>query len=207
LAADVQAIENGLILCRGKEREELVAELKSENHIFRARQTRHGRRAPLGEDWMSQLIDRLFKRAVIKGFKGYDLRRSFSTMVTAASGDDHLAMCLLWYSVPGLTNRYLRYPMELLVEELKKYSPLYQIGEENTQAEEETIPQNTEIREKKLVKKRSPSSVSKTKKGPIQASDDRNINLVETGRVEHRFFNSGWETLCTVTSDIGNLTG
>jgi integrase len=188
LVADVQAIENGLILCRGKEREELApilpetaeglkelsAELKPEDHIFRARQTRHGRRAPLGEDGMSQLIDRLFKRAGINGFKGHDLRRSFSTLVTAACGDDHLAMRLLRDSVPGLTNRYIRYPMELLVEALQKYSPLIQTGEE-------TPLRKSRIKGKKLLIKRSPSSVSKTKKENLKAADERNDGLVETG--------------------------
>jgi hypothetical protein len=53
------------------------------------------------------------------------------TLVTAASGDDHLAMRLLRDSVSGLTNRYIRYPMELLVEAMQKYSPLIQAGEEN----------------------------------------------------------------------------
>jgi integrase len=114
LAADVESIDNNMILVRGKERLELTPVLPEtaerlkglasgllpEDHIFRARQTRHGRRAPLGEDGTAQMIDRLFKRAGIEGFNGHDLRRTFATLVNIASGDEYLAMRLIRDSVP-----------------------------------------------------------------------------------------------------------
>ena len=79
LAGDIHMISNDLILCRGKEREEpapilpetaallkkLAADLNPEDHIFKAQQTRHGKKAPLGEDGMSQMIARLLARANI----------------------------------------------------------------------------------------------------------------------------------------------
>ncbi|OGO32334.1 MAG: hypothetical protein A2Z29_02525 [Chloroflexi bacterium RBG_16_56_11] len=99
-----------------------------EDFLFRARQTRHGHRAPLGEDGMSQLIGRLLARAGIKGFTGHDLRRTFATLVTEASRDEFLAMRLIRDRVPGLGERYIRYPMAQLVEALQKYSPVRQAG-------------------------------------------------------------------------------
>ena len=81
---------------------------------------------PLGEDGMSQLIGRLLARAGIQGFTGHDLRRTFATLVTAASHDEFLAMRLIRDRVPGLGDRYIRYPMDQLVEALQQYSPIRQ---------------------------------------------------------------------------------
>lgn len=53
---------------------------------------RGGRRQPLGEDGMSQLVGRLYARAGIEGMTGHDLRRSFATLVTEARGDEFLAI-------------------------------------------------------------------------------------------------------------------
>ena len=92
------------------------------------------------------MIDRLFQRAGIQGFKGHDLRRTFATLVTKTSSDEYLAMRLLRDSVPGLSNRYIRYPMEHLVEALQKYSPLRQAGEDST-------PQRLKVRKMKRVLK------------------------------------------------------
>ena len=108
---------------------EMARDLEPDDFLFVAQQTRHGRRAPLGEDGMSQLIGRLLERAGIKGFTGHDLRRTFATLVTTASHDEFLAMRLIRDRVPGLSERYIRYPMAQLVEALQKYSPVRQAGE------------------------------------------------------------------------------
>jgi integrase len=141
-ARDVAAIDHQLILCHGKERQELAPvlpetadrlremarDLAPDDFLFVARQKRHGRRAPLGEDGMSQLIARLFARAGIIGFTGHDLRRTFATLVTTASHDEFLAMRLIRDRVPGLGQRYISYPMDQLVEALQKYSPIKQLS-------------------------------------------------------------------------------
>ncbi len=188
LVKDIEAIDNGLILCRGKERQELTpilpetvarlkeisADLPLDNHIFVARQTRHGHKAPLGEDGMLQLIERLLKRAEIKGFRGHDLRRTFATLVNIASGDEYLAIRLLRDSVPGLSNRYIRYPVEHLVEALQKYSPLRQAGAENTHLKTEAEEKNNlTITTLSPVSKRGENGETK-----VIAPENR---LVETG--------------------------
>ncbi len=143
LAVDVAEISDDTILCHGKEREEpapilpqtqellkqMAVGLKPRDHLFVSRIARQGKKQPLGEDGMAQLVDRLFKRTGIKGFSGHDLRRTFATMVMAASKDELLTMRLLRDSVPGVGNRYIKYPMGQLVEALKKYSPVMLEGE------------------------------------------------------------------------------
>jgi integrase len=69
---------------------------------------------------MSQLVARLFRRAGIEGFTGHDLRRTFAMLVTVASEDEFLAMRLIRDVVSGLSNRYIRYPMDQLADGLKK---------------------------------------------------------------------------------------
>ena len=128
---------------------------------------------PLGENGMSQLIDRFLERADIEGFHGHDLRRTFATLVNVASGDEYLAMRLLRDSVPGLSNRYIRYPVEHLVESLQKYSPLRQAGEESTL-------QNPEAA-KIIWLPMKPSPVSKTVEGQKIDPIEPKIKLVETG--------------------------
>ena len=86
-----------------------------------------GQRAPLGEDGMSQLVDRLYARAGIKGFTGHDLRRTFATQVRLATGDECLAMRLLRDKIPGVNDRYLVFPPAELVDALSQYSPLHRI--------------------------------------------------------------------------------
>ncbi len=139
-AKDVTAIDHQLILCHGKERQELAPilpetidrlremarDLEPDDFLFVAQQKRQERRKQLGEDGMSQLIGRLLARAGIQGFTGHDLRRTFATLVTTASHDEFLAMRLIRDHVPGLGDRYIRYPMDQLVEALEKYSPLRQ---------------------------------------------------------------------------------
>jgi hypothetical protein len=51
------------------------------------------------------------------------LRRTFTTLVTTASHDEFLAMRLIRDTVPGLSNRSIRYPLDQLVDALLKYSP------------------------------------------------------------------------------------
>jgi hypothetical protein len=68
----------------------------------------------------------MLARAGIKGFTGHDLRRTFATLVTTASRDEFLAMRLLRDRIPGLGDRYIRYPMDQLVEALQQYSPIKQ---------------------------------------------------------------------------------
>jgi integrase len=136
-AIDVWAIANHLILCHGKEREEMapilpeteerlrrMAEgLAPGDFLFRAKRARHGQRAPLGEDGMRDWLEDIFTRAGITGFLPHDLRRTFATLVTAASNDEFLAMRLIRDKVPGLSDRYVNYPLAQLVAALEKYSP------------------------------------------------------------------------------------
>lgn len=86
---------------------------------------------------MSQLVERLFKRAGIKGFTGHDLPRTFATMVMVASKDELLAMRLMRDMVPGVGNRYIKYPMSQLEEALKMYSPVKLAGE----SEKPSVPE------------------------------------------------------------------
>jgi hypothetical protein len=101
---------------------------------------RHGRRVPLGEDGMSQLIEQLLARGGIQGFTGHDLRRTFTTLMTTASGDEFLAMRLIRDRVPGQGDRYIRYPMTELVEAIQRCSPLRQLGMQNGDNPGEYIP-------------------------------------------------------------------
>ncbi len=154
LVADVNKIRNNLIFCRGKQRDEdapilpetadrlraLAAGRPNEEHIFLAEQTRHGTRAPLGEDGMADLITRLFERAQITGFIRHDLRRTFASMINSAGADEYLAMRLLRDNVPMLHRVYISYDIQRLVEGLKKYSPLRQLEEGNASLPAETSP-------------------------------------------------------------------
>jgi len=138
LSADVVSIRDGLIFCRGKEREEwapvlpeaeerlqeLARGLSPSEYVFVSQRIYRGKREPLGEDVMSQLINRLYVRAGITGMTGHDLRRSFATLVTAASNDEFLAMRLLRDKIPGQSDRYINFPLIQLAEALKRYSPL-----------------------------------------------------------------------------------
>jgi integrase len=170
-ARDVAAIDRQLILCHGKERQELTPvlpetadrlremarDLVPDDFLFVARQKRHGRRVPLGEDGMSQLVARLLARAGIKGFTGHDLRRTFATLVTTASHDEFLAMHLIRDRVPGLSQRYISYPMDQLVEALQKYSPIRQ------SARQKGISDKTD--DKKISTALKPSPVLEAGKG------------------------------------------
>jgi len=118
---------------------QMAAGLAPGDHLFVSRFARQGKKRPLGEDGMSQLVERLFKRAGIEGFTGHDLRRTFATMVTVASKDELLAMRLIRDAVPGVGSRYIKYPMGQLVDALKMYSPAKLDGE----SEKPPVPEAT----------------------------------------------------------------
>jgi len=146
LSGDVVNIRDGLIFCRGKEREEwapvlpeaeerlqeLARGLSPSEYVFVSQRIYRGKREPLGEDGMSQLINRLYVRAGITGMTGHDLRRSFATLVNAASNAEFLAMRLLRDKIPGQSERYINFPLIQLAEALKRYSPLRLIGHNKT---------------------------------------------------------------------------
>jgi len=139
-AGDVRSIRDGIIWCRGKEREEytpllpeteellkqLVGTLSDNELIIRSTRIRAGRTQPLGEDGISQLIQRLFARSGMN-YLGHDLRRTFCTLVREASGDEFLAMRLARDIIPGMNNRYINAPLAKLRESLMKYSPIRSI--------------------------------------------------------------------------------
>jgi integrase len=137
-AADVFGIQDGIIWCRGKEREEWAPILPETEERLRAlaegrgpaeqvilsRRTRGGLRQPLGESGMWQLVAQLYARAGITGMKGHDLRRSFATLATEGSGDEFLAMRLLRDKVAGQSDRYVRFSSRQMKQGLERYSPL-----------------------------------------------------------------------------------
>jgi len=142
-AGDVRSISDGIIWCRGKEREEytpllpeteellkqLMGTLSDDEPIIRSTRIRDGMTQPLGEDGMSQLIQRLFARSGIK-YLGHDLRRTFCTLVREASGDEFLAMRLARDIIPGVNDRYINADPAKLRESLLKYSPVRLIRHE-----------------------------------------------------------------------------
>lgn len=78
--------------------------------MLRSRRVRNGYNQSLGEDGMSQLLGRLFSRAKID-IKGHELRRTFTTLVREASGDEFLGMWLIRDKIPGQSDRYINSPM------------------------------------------------------------------------------------------------
>jgi len=154
---DVHSIRDGIIWCRGKERNEhtpllpetqellqqLAGTLSDEEPIIRSRRIRAGTTQPLGADGISQLIQGLFHRSGLD-YKGHDLRRTFCTLVSEASGNENLAMRLARDKVDPLKDRYINVDPVKLRENLIKYSPLRlispkrtaQAGEKPTQAGE-----------------------------------------------------------------------
>jgi len=146
LAEDVLNIKDGLIWCRGKERDEfapvlteteqrlreLSQNLNGDQAIILANRIYRGERRPLGEDGMAQLIARLYARAGIIGLTGHDLRRSFATLVTTASNGEFIAMRLLRDKIPGQSDRYINFPIPRLREALERYSPLRLIEQKET---------------------------------------------------------------------------
>jgi integrase len=131
-ADDVRDVRDGIIWVRGKERDEytpllpetearltqMAEGLGPEDRVFR------GPRDALGEEGLSRLVGRLYKRAGLHNIAGHDLRRTFATMVREASGDEFLAMRLLRDRIPGQNDRYLAVTPAILREALEKYSPL-----------------------------------------------------------------------------------
>jgi len=121
-AGDVRSIRDGIIWCRGKERDEdtpllpetqellqqLADTLPDEEPIIRSTRIRSGMTQPLGEDGMRQLIQRFLMRSNLKyEYTGHDLRRSFCTLVREASGDEFLAMRLARDKILGINDRYI----------------------------------------------------------------------------------------------------
>ncbi|MBA7688610.1 hypothetical protein ES703_97095 [subsurface metagenome] len=142
LAGDVRKARDNIIWCWGKERNEdapILSEtlsllyeltpksLPDDQPVLRSRRIRNGSTQPLGEDGISQLIDRLFKRAGIERRRGHDLRRTCSTLVQQASGDEFLAMRLIRDKIPGYNDRYINTRLPYLVAALNRYSPLHLI--------------------------------------------------------------------------------
>jgi site-specific recombinase XerD len=137
LAEDIANIRDGLIWCRCKEREEwapilreteqrlkeLAQEFNANEQIIVSKRSHYGKRRALGEDGMAQLVARLYARAGISGMTGHELRKSFATLVTAASRDEFIAMRLLRDKIPGQSDRYINYSIPLLHDALQRYSP------------------------------------------------------------------------------------
>jgi len=150
-AGDVRSIRDGVIWCRGKEREEfapilpetqllleqLADGLEDDECVIRSTRIRAGRTQPLGEDGMRQLIQRIISRSGAK-YQGHDLRRTFCTMVREASGDEFLAMRLARDKIPGVNDRYINADPAKLRESLIRYSPLRLIRQ-NSQAGENLV--------------------------------------------------------------------
>ncbi len=146
LVEDVLNIMDGMIWCRGKERDELAPILpdteqrlreltqgqNEKKSVILASRTYLGKREPLGEDGISQLVSRLYGRAKITGMTGHDLRRSFATLVRFASGDELLATRLIRDKVPGQNDRYINFPQDKLRDALMQYSPVHLIHQQKT---------------------------------------------------------------------------
>ncbi len=167
-AGDVRSISDGLIWCRGKEREEttpllpetqkllqqLADKLSDDEPIIRSTRRRAGVTQPLGADGMSQLIQRFSSRSGIK-YKGHDLRRTFCTLVREASGDEFLAMRLARDKIPGVNDRYINAHPAKLRESLLRYSPLrlikqVQAGENLVETGESRTPRPEEATQNML---------------------------------------------------------
>jgi integrase len=151
IAKDIANIRDGLIWCRGKEREEwtpilreteqrlkeLAQEFNDNEQIIVSKKSHYGKRRALGEDGIAQLVARLYARAAISGMTGHELRKSFATLVTAASRDEFIAMRLLRDKIPGQSDRYINYSMPLLQEALQRYSPLRLIKQKEAGSDQE----------------------------------------------------------------------
>lgn len=146
-AGDVRSMRDGIIWCRGKERDEdtpllpgtqellqqLAATLPDEEPVIRSTRIRSGMTQPLGEDGMRQLIQRFLMRPNLNyKYTGHDLRRSFCTLVREASGDEFLAMRLARDKIPGVSDRYINATPAKLRESLLKYSPIRLIKQMRT---------------------------------------------------------------------------
>jgi hypothetical protein len=77
-------------------------------------------------------------------------------------------------NVPCLSNRYIRYPIALLVEALQKYSPLRQAGEKTTPPQVES-GQN-EIARKEIILPKAEASQNQiapnTKTSPVSETGE-----------------------------------
>ena len=144
-AADVRAIRDGVIWCRGKEREEftpvlpetqlllkqLADGLDDGECIIRSIRKRAGRTQPLGENGMRKWIQRMINRYDRK-YQGHDLRRTFCTLVEEASGSECLAMRLARDKITGVNDRYINATPAKLRGNLLKYSPMRLITQMQT---------------------------------------------------------------------------
>ncbi len=136
-AGDVKKANNATIQVWGKERNELTpilpetlellmeltVGLTDNESILRSTRIRNGGTVGLGEDGMSQLLDRLFSRSGIE-YQGHDLRRTFAQIAVDGDCDEFVVERLLRHKIPGTGNRYFRYPMSKLVRALSIYSPI-----------------------------------------------------------------------------------
>jgi len=161
-AGDVRAIRDGVIWCRGKEREEftpvlpetqllleqLADGLDDGECVIRSIRMRAGKTQPLGESGMRQWIQRMINRSG-KKYQGHDLRRTFCTLVEEASGSESLAMRLARDKITGVNDRYINATPAKLRESLLKYSPIRlirhkQAGENLVEAGESRTPRPRE---------------------------------------------------------------
>ena len=136
-AKDVRESKDGMILVHGKEREEftpllpetqallekLAENLADDEIVIRGDRIRARHTQPLGETGVAHLINKVLERGGINK-PGHDLRRTCSTIVQEASGDEFVAMRLLRDKIPGVNDRYINYGSEKLKAALAKFSPL-----------------------------------------------------------------------------------
>ena len=131
-AGEVRSSKGGQVWCHGKERDEfapilpetgtllsLLAEgLTDDEQVFRGER---GRNERFGYEGMRKLVRGVIERAGLSGFTGHNLRDTFATIVTEASGDLTLAMALIRDKVPGVASRYVKRDLPALLE---AHSPL-----------------------------------------------------------------------------------
>jgi integrase len=128
--------EAPLILVRGKERNEITPILPENLKLLSGLTSdladheliiRNKRRQPMGAKAHTIMIRGIFRRAGIPAsFVPYDLRDTFASWVYEKSGDWFLTERLMRHRLPGEGNRYARYPLKKLFDDLKRFSPLYE---------------------------------------------------------------------------------
>ena len=121
--------------------EQLADGLEDDECVIRSTRIRVGRTQPLGADGMSALLQRPLNRVDVRRYKGHDLRRTFCTLVSEASGDEFLAIRLARDIIPGVNDRYINAGPVKLRESLLEYSPLRLIRQKVQAGESRTLPE------------------------------------------------------------------